>query len=85
MFYSPLMVFGCKAFVHIPKIKWMKFDDRAVECIFLGYDYEQFSYRLWDHKIQRLIQSRDVVFMDDQMVENIRKEKVPQDASREGK
>lgn len=53
--------------------------------LFLGYDYEQFSYRLWDHKIQRLIQSRDVVFMDDQMVENIRKEKVPQDASREGK
>lgn len=85
MFYSPLMVFGCKAFVHIPKEKWMKFDDRAVECIFLGYDYEQFSYRLRDRKIRRLIQSHDVVFMEDHTVENIRKEKVPQDASREGK
>lgn len=44
--YSCLRVFGRKAFVHVPKEQWVKLDTRAIECIFLGYDDEQFSNRL---------------------------------------
>lgn len=69
--------------MHISKEQRVKLDDRAVECIFLGYDYEQFSCRLWARKNRRLILSRDVVFME--TVENFGKEKVPQNASRESK
>lgn len=60
--YSHLR-FGCKAFVHVPKKQQVKLDDRAVECIFLGYGDEKFGNRFWDLKNWRLICSRDVVFI----------------------
>lgn len=44
-------MFGCRAFVHIPKDEKSKLDDKAKQqWIFLGYDYvhEEFGYRLWD-------------------------------------
>lgn len=48
--YFHLKVFGCKAFVHVPREQRVKLDAGAVECIFLGYDNEQFCYILWDLK-----------------------------------
>jgi hypothetical protein len=35
--YSHLKVFGCEAFVHIPKENRTKLDDKSMKCIFLGY------------------------------------------------
>ncbi|KAM1670675.1 hypothetical protein ACFX2K_044618 [Malus domestica] len=35
--YSYLKVFGCKAFVHMPKEQRSKIDYKAIPCIFLGY------------------------------------------------
>ena len=35
--YKHLRVFGCKAYVYIPKDERSKLDDKANECIFLGY------------------------------------------------
>ena len=46
--YSHADVFGCRAFVHIPKDEKSKLDDKAKQCIFLGYGHEKFSYRLLD-------------------------------------
>lgn len=40
--------FGCKARVHIPKNEILMLDDKTKLCIFLGYDHEDFGYRLWD-------------------------------------
>ena len=46
--YDNLRVFGCKAFVHIPKDERSKLDVKAKPCIFLGYGHAEFGYRLWD-------------------------------------
>jgi hypothetical protein len=35
---SHLRVFGCNAFVHVPKEKRNKLDNKAVKCIFNGYN-----------------------------------------------
>ena len=66
--YKHLRVFGYKAYVHIPKDERSKLDDKAKECIFLGYGHEEFGYRLWDPVARKLIRSRDVVFLEDQIV-----------------
>ena len=44
--YDNLRVFGCKAFVHIPKYERSKLDVKAKPCIFLGYGHEEFGYKL---------------------------------------
>ena len=38
--YSHLKVFGCKAFMHVPKEQRSKLDDKATLCIFIGYGDE---------------------------------------------
>lgn len=48
MSYDHLRVFGCRAFVHIPKDERSKLDDKSKQCIFLGYAHSEFGYRLWD-------------------------------------
>ena len=35
--YSHLRVFGCQAFVYIPKEKRRKLDSKSQQCIFMGY------------------------------------------------
>ena len=44
--YSNLKVFGCKTFMHVPKEKRPKLNDKATSCIFIDYGDEEFSYRL---------------------------------------
>ena len=65
--YKHLRVFGCRAFVHIPKDERSKLDDKTKPCIFLGYAHEEFGYRLWDPVSRKVIRSRDVVFLEDQV------------------
>ncbi|CAL9003904.1 unnamed protein product [Prunus brigantina] len=43
--YNHLKVFGCRAFVHIPKYERSKLDAKSKECIFVGYANEEFGYR----------------------------------------
>ena len=45
--FSHLKVFGCKAFMHVPKKQRSKLDDKLTTCIFIGYGDEEFGYRLW--------------------------------------
>ena len=47
--YKHLRVFGCRAYVHIPKDERLKLDDKAKECIFLGYEHKELSvdYRIY--------------------------------------
>ena len=71
--YDHLRVFGCRAFVHIPKDERSKLDPKAKQCIFLGYGHEEFGYRLYDPVDKKVVRSRDVVFLEDQTIEDINK------------
>ena len=57
-----LRVFGCNAYVHVPKEERGKLDSKSKKCIFVGYGNEMKGYRLFDTVRQKIIFSRDVVF-----------------------
>ncbi|KAJ8468023.1 hypothetical protein OPV22_030575 [Ensete ventricosum] len=80
--YMHLRVFGCRAFAHIPNNERSKLDGKTKECIFLGYSHDQFGYRLWDPEKQKVFRSRDVVFFEDQTIENLKE--APTKTSAEG-
>lgn len=42
-----LQVFGTKAYMLIKSSRG-KFDEKSIECIFIGYSTESKAYRLWD-------------------------------------
>ena len=44
--YQHLRVFGCFAYPHVAKDQRGKLDPKSWPCIFLGYDDEEFGYRL---------------------------------------
>jgi len=69
-------VFGCKAFVHIPQDERLKLDDKTRQCIFLGYGLDEFEYKLFDPIAKKVMRSHDVVFLEDQTIEDIVKTKV---------
>lgn len=57
---SHLKVFGCTAFVHIPKGARKKFDNRSVECVLVGYECN--GYRLWNKNSRKIVYSSSVTF-----------------------
>ena len=73
--YNHLKVFGCKAFIHVPKEQRSKLDDKAIPCIFIGYGNEEFDYKFWDPEMRKVIRSRDVIFHEDQTMKDSNKVK----------
>ena len=59
-----LRVFGCLAFVHVPKEKRKKLDYRATPGIFVGYSISTKQYFVYDSLARTLHRSRDVVFRE---------------------
>ena len=60
---SNLRVFGCTAYMHIPKEKRHKWDGKSTKCIFIGYSICRKAYRLWNP--QKMVREvRDVTFME---------------------
>ena len=59
-----LEVFGCDAYVHVPKEKRRKLDNKADKCIFIGYKYGMKSYNIWNPRTKKIIYSRYVVFRE---------------------
>lgn len=70
--YDHLKVFGCLAFVHIPKDERAKLDSKTKQCIYLGSPKNEFGYRLWDPVKRKIIRSRDVIFFEDQTIEDLK-------------
>ncbi|TFY53550.1 hypothetical protein EVJ58_g9393 [Rhodofomes roseus] len=68
-----LRIFGCKAYVHIPKEKRKKLDAKSVECTYLGYAEHRKAYRLLHRPPHggkpTVIESRDVYFDEGTEVE----------------
>jgi transposase InsO family protein len=60
-----LKVFGCHAYVTVPKEKRTKFDARSVRCRFLGYSEHEKAYRFEELESGRVLVSRDAQFMED--------------------
>ncbi|GKU92547.1 hypothetical protein SLEP1_g6259 [Rubroshorea leprosula] len=73
--YSHLRVFGCKAFMHVPKEHRSKLDDKAIPCIFVGYGHEEFGYRLWDLEKKKTVRSRDAVFHEHEKINDLKEDK----------
>ena len=61
---SHLRVFGCDAFMHVPKKKTRKLDIKSKKCIFIGYKDGVKGYKLWNLITKKIVYSRDVIFKE---------------------
>jgi hypothetical protein len=69
-----LRVFGCDAYVHVPKENRSKLDNKAEKCIFIGYKDGVKGYKLWNPETKKIVYSRDVVFRE---VKEVSKQEFP--------
>ena len=53
-----LKAFGCDSFVHIPKEKRSKLNNKSKECIFNGYKDGVKMYKLWNLVISKVVYSK---------------------------
>jgi hypothetical protein len=75
--YKHLKVFGCKAFVHVPGDERSKLDSKTKQCIYLSSPSDEFGSRLWDPIKKKIVRSRDVVFIEDETIQDIGKPEKP--------
>ena len=59
---SHVKVFGSGAWSHIPLEKRAKLDDKALQCVMVGYSDTSKAYRLYHEPTDRVFVSRDVTF-----------------------
>ena len=57
-----LRVFGCAAYVHVPKDERGKLDSKTKKWVLLGYGSVQKGYRVYDHLTRKVFYSRNVKF-----------------------
>ena len=57
-----LRVFGCDAYVHVPKENRSKLDKKAKKCIFISYKYGMKGYKIWNHETKKVVYIQDVLF-----------------------
>ena len=67
-------MFGCDAYVHVPKENRSKMDKKAEKCIFIGYKDGVKGYNLWNPETKKNVYSRDVVFKE---VKEVSKQEFP--------
>ncbi|KAH9800564.1 hypothetical protein KPL71_000708 [Citrus sinensis] len=65
--YSYLHAFGCPVYVMYNAQERTKLDPKSRRCIFLGYADGVKGYRLWDPTAHKIVISRDVIFIKDQL------------------
>lgn len=65
--YSHLHAFECPVYVMYNAQERTKLDPKSRRCIFLGYADGVKGYRLWDPTAHKIVISRDVVFVEDQL------------------
>ena len=71
VYYSHLRTFGCIAYARVPKELTSKLDDQSIKCIILGYENNEFGYRLWGMIRNKIVSSRDVVFFEDRLFDDV--------------
>jgi hypothetical protein len=60
--YSYLNTFGCESVVHIDKENRTMLEAKSKKCSFIGYNVNDFGYRLWDYENNKIIRSIDFIF-----------------------
>jgi hypothetical protein len=70
-----IKVFGCDAYVHVPKENKSNLDKKAEKCIFIGYKDGLKGYKLWKPETKKVVYSRDVVFRE--MKDIVKQEVLP--------
>ncbi|KAH9704396.1 hypothetical protein KPL70_011449 [Citrus sinensis] len=65
--YSYLHAFRCPVYVMYNAQERTKLDAKSRRCIFLGYVDGVKGYRLWDPTAHKIVISRDVIFVEDQL------------------
>jgi hypothetical protein len=59
-----IRVFGCDAYVHLPKENRSKLDKMVEKCIFIGYKDGVKGYKICNPETKKTVYSRDVVFRE---------------------
>ena len=59
-----LKLFGCDAYVHVPKENKSKLDKKDEKCICIVYKDGLKGYNLWNPITKKVVYSRDVVFRE---------------------
>ncbi|KAH9659018.1 hypothetical protein KPL70_023705 [Citrus sinensis] len=65
--YSYLHAFGCPVYVMYNAQERTKLDAKSRRCIFLGYADGVKGYRLWEPTAHKIVISRDVIFVENQL------------------
>ena len=65
---SNFKVFGCKAYMHVPKENRKKWDSKTKKSIFVGYSITSKGYRLYDPVSGKIHVSRDVLFDESEFI-----------------
>jgi hypothetical protein len=76
-----LKVFGCEAYVHVPKENMSNLDKKDEKCIFIGYKDGLKVYNIWNPKTKKVVYSLDVVFRE--MKDVVKQEVLPIKEERE--
>ena len=59
--YSFLKTFSCEAFSHIDFENRTKVEAKSKKYVFVGYDINEFGYRLWNFENHKILRSKDVI------------------------
>ena len=65
-----LKAIGCLCFALKSPTQQSKLKPRGIPCIMIGYDSATRSYRLWDIKAKRVINNRNVTFLEHELGSN---------------
>jgi hypothetical protein len=57
-----MRIFGCDAYIHVPKEKRTKLESKTHPGMFLSYSDESKAYHVWDKVIKRVSITKDVIF-----------------------
>ena len=69
-----LKVFGCEAYVHVPKENVSKLYKKVEECIFIGYKDGLKGYNLWKLETKNIMYIQYVVFRE---IKDVKHEVLP--------
>ena len=66
--YFDLKIFGCLAYARVDN---GKLEPNYVKCVFLSYNNDVKGYKLWCHETCKIIVSRDVIFYETAMLQDL--------------